>query len=77
MHRAGITHFVEVGPAPVLTRLGAACLEGTDAVLLAVDKELDRLERMGEQNPEQAWVRNWLDAVVDLPWGEYATESND
>src|SRR5882757_6565005 len=48
-----------------------------DAVLLAVDKELDRLERMGEQNPEQAWVRNWLDAVVDLPWGEYATESND
>jgi len=29
-----------------------------DAVLLAVDKELDRLERMGEQNPEQAWVRN-------------------
>src|SRR5882757_9567301 len=48
-----------------------------DAVLLAVDKELDRLERMGQQNPEQAWVRNWLDAVVDLPWGEYATESND
>ena len=40
---------------------------------LAVDKELDRLERMGQQNPEQAWVRNWLDAVVDLPWGEYAT----
>ncbi len=32
---------------------------------------------MGEQNPEQAWVRNWLDAVVDLPWGEFATESND
>ena len=32
---------------------------------------------MGQQNPEQAWVRNWLDAVVELPWGEYATESND
>jgi ATP-dependent Lon protease len=46
-------------------------------VRAAVDKELDRLERMGEQNPEQAWVRNWLDAVVDLPWGEYATESDD
>ena len=43
-----------------------------DAVRLAVDKELDRLERMGEQNPEQAWVRNWLDAVVELPWGEFA-----
>ena len=48
-----------------------------DAVKLAVDKELDRLERMGQQNPEQAWVRNWLDAVVELPWGEVATESND
>src|SRR5262249_40891816 len=48
-----------------------------DAVKLAVDKELDRLERMGQQNPEQAWVRNWLDAVVELPWGEVASESND
>jgi ATP-dependent Lon protease len=48
-----------------------------EAVRAAVDKELDRLERMGEQNPEQAWVRNWLDAVVDLPWGEYASESDD
>ena len=48
-----------------------------DAVKLAVDKELDRLERMGQQNPEQAWVRNWLDAVVELPWGESATESSD
>ena len=45
-----------------------------DAVRVAVDKELDRLERMGQQNPEQAWVRNWLDAVVDLPWGEFADE---
>jgi ATP-dependent Lon protease len=48
-----------------------------DAVKIAVDKELDRLERMGQQNPEQAWVRNWLDAVVELPWGEAAPESND
>ena len=28
-----------------------------DTVKLAVDKELDKLERMGQQNPEQAWVR--------------------
>ncbi len=40
-----------------------------EAVRAAVDKEIDRLERMGQQNPEQAWVRNWLDAVLDLPWG--------
>jgi ATP-dependent Lon protease len=48
-----------------------------DAVREAVDKELDRLERMGNQNPEQAWVRNWLDAVVDLPWGEFAEEHSN
>ena len=48
-----------------------------DAVRLAVEKELNRLESMGQQNPEQAWVRNWLDAVVELPWGEYAEESAD
>ena len=43
----------------------------------AVDKELDKFERMGAQNPEQAWVRNWLDAVLDLPWGTYVTEDAD
>jgi ATP-dependent Lon protease len=48
-----------------------------DAVREAVDKELDRFERMGAQNPEQAWVRNWLDAVADLPWGEFADEHSD
>jgi ATP-dependent Lon protease len=48
-----------------------------DAARLAVDKELDRLERMGNQNPEQAWVRNWLDAVVELPWGEFSEEHSD
>ena len=41
-----------------------------DTVRSAVDKELDRLERMGQQNPEHAWVRNWLDAVFELPWGK-------
>jgi ATP-dependent Lon protease len=48
-----------------------------DAVRAAVGKELDRFERMGAQNPEQAWVRNWLDAVLDLPWGEFAEEKHD
>ncbi len=48
-----------------------------EAVRAAVDKELDRFERMGQQNPEHAWVRNWLDVVVDLPWGEFASEQSD
>ena len=51
-------------------RARVAELDLPDGVRTAVDKELDRLERMGAQNPEQAWVRNWLDAVLDLPWGD-------
>jgi ATP-dependent Lon protease len=58
-------------------RTRAAALELPDAVRTAVDKELDRFERMGAQNPEQAWVRNWLDAVLDLPWGTSVTEDAD
>ena len=58
-------------------RARANALELPDAVRTAVDKELDKFERMGAQNPEQAWVRNWLDAVLDLPWGTYVTEDAD
>jgi ATP-dependent Lon protease len=58
-------------------RTRAAEMDLPDAVRAAVDKELDKFERMGAQNPEQAWVRNWLDAVLDLPWGTYVTEDAD
>ena len=58
-------------------RARAAELDLPESVRAAVDKELDRFERMGAQNPEQAWVRNWLDAVLDLPWGTYVTEDAD
>jgi ATP-dependent Lon protease len=43
----------------------------------AVEKEIDRLERMAEQNPEQAWIRNWLDAVFALPWGTHSDDQLD
>ena len=58
-------------------RARATDMDLPDAVRAAVDKELDKFERMGAQNPEQAWVRNWLDAVLDLPWGTFVTEDAD
>ncbi len=58
-------------------RARAAEMDLPETVRAAVDKELDKLERMGAQNPEQAWVRNWLDAVLDLPWGTFVTEDAD
>ena len=45
-----------------------------EAVREAVTRELDRLERTGDQNPEQGWIRTWLDTVLDVPWG---TRSDD
>jgi len=38
-------------------------------------KELRRMERMGEQNPEHGWIRTWLDRILELPWGT-RTEDN-
>src|SRR5207253_4652471 len=40
-----------------------------DAVKEAVTREVDRLERTSEQNPEHGWITTWLDTVVELPWG--------
>ncbi|MEY2580954.1 MAG: ATP-dependent Lon protease [Ilumatobacteraceae bacterium] len=34
----------------------------------AVNKEIDRLERTGQQSPEHSWIRTWLDRIVELPW---------
>jgi len=40
-----------------------------EPVHTAARKEVDRLERMGEQNPEHGWVRTWLDTLLEVPWG--------
>lgn len=48
-----------------------------DDVRVAANKELDRLERTGEQSPEQGWIRNWLDTLLDLSWGIESTDRLD
>src|SRR5690606_18070541 len=48
-----------------------------EAVREAAEKEVGRLERMGEQNPEHGWVRTWLDTVLDLPWNQRSDETRD
>jgi ATP-dependent Lon protease len=45
-----------------------------DGVRTAVEREVDKLERMSEQNPEHGWIRTWLDTVLEVPWG---TQSED
>ena len=54
----------EPGPMPAST-------------VAAVEKDLDRLERMGDQSMESGWIRSWLETVFELPWGERTTDTLD
>src|SRR5215467_4545247 len=42
-----------------------------------VERELERLERTSEQNPEQGWIRNYLDWMLELPWGKKSEDRFD
>ncbi|MSQ24509.1 MAG: endopeptidase La [Chloroflexi bacterium] len=42
-----------------------------------VERELDRLERTSEQNPEYGWIRNYLDWMLELPWGKRSDDNFD
>jgi ATP-dependent Lon protease len=46
-------------------------------VLKAALKEVDKLERSSEQNPEAGWIRTWLDTVLDIPWNARTDDSDD
>jgi ATP-dependent Lon protease len=43
----------------------------------AVEREIDRLERMSEQSPEHSWIRTWLDTMFDVPWGQVSEDHLD
>ncbi|MEV4999638.1 endopeptidase La [Nocardioides sp. LML1-1-1.1] len=48
-----------------------------DAVREALLREVDKLERSSEQNPEAGWIRTWLDTVLDLPWNVTTEDDTD
>ncbi|HEY7563800.1 MAG TPA: endopeptidase La [Acidimicrobiia bacterium] len=43
----------------------------------AIEREIDRLERMSEQSPEHSWIRTWLDTMFDIPWGSRSSDRLD
>src|SRR5262245_9953224 len=48
-----------------------------DAVREQAERELGRLERMGEQSPESATIRSYLDWLLAVPWGQRSEERLD
>lgn len=48
-----------------------------DAVREQANKELARLERMGEQTGESSMIRTYLDWLVAVPWGKRSEERLD
>src|SRR4051794_24008960 len=57
------------------TRVEAADLP--EPVREAAIREVGKLERAGDQNPEAGWIRTWLDTVLDLPWTVRTTDNTD
>ena len=48
-----------------------------DGVRTEVERELDRLERTSEQNPEYGWIRTYLDWMMDIPWNVRSEDNFD
>src|SRR5436190_631140 len=48
-----------------------------EAVREQADKELARLERMGEQSGEASMIRTYLDWLISVPWGKRSDERLD
>jgi ATP-dependent Lon protease len=55
------------------TKIKASGMNGI--VRERADKELKRLSEMSPNNPEGAYIRNYLDWLCDMPWGK-VSESN-
>jgi ATP-dependent Lon protease len=46
-------------------------------VRTAALREVGKLERSSDQNPEAGYLRTWLDTVLDIPWSVRTEDSTD
>jgi ATP-dependent Lon protease len=51
--------------------------EMPESVREQADKELSRLDRMGDQSPEASMIRNYLDWLLAVPWSKRSEERLD
>ncbi len=69
LHEAGITHFLEIGPAPILTRLGRICVPAKEAVWLdslSRQKQVDALVSLAHLYEDGADV-HWESVLAARP----------
>ena len=48
-----------------------------EKVRAEVERELNRLERTSEQNPEHGWIRTYIDWMLDIPWSVRSDDNFD
>ncbi|MEO6685869.1 MAG: endopeptidase La [Dyadobacter sp.] len=58
-------------------RAKASQKKWSDTVRLHFDKELAKLQRINPMAPEYPVTLNYLETLVDLPWGEYTKDNFD
>jgi ATP-dependent Lon protease len=58
-------------------RAKASQKKWSDSVRLHFDKELAKLQRINPMAPEYPVTLNYLETLVDLPWGEYTKDNFD
>ncbi len=63
------------GSGDYRSRVTAADLP--EAVREAALREVDKLERASDNNPEVGWIRTWLDTVLELPWNTRTDDVTD
>jgi ATP-dependent Lon protease len=66
------------GIAQYRTKLAELTDDGAEflpqATADAIEREISRLERMGNESMESNWIRTWLDTVFEIPWADSAAE---
>lgn len=49
----------------------------SEAIMTKFMEELKRLQRMPQHSPDYTTQQNYLDTLLDLPWGEYTDDNYD
>ena len=69
----GVSHDQEIDDM----RIKAKAKKWDDKTRKQFDKELSKMQRMNPQAPDFGIQRNYLELLLDLPWGEYSVDNFD